>query len=136
MGKQVVVAKDAAEVEFDRFVEMMDLDVDPEGWDDEDKKSFVDCKRKIIGAIMDGRLVVDDNGQPVFTPSGKDAQPITFHEPTGASLIATDAKKQSHAAGKSMRFLADITQVPEVVFSKMASRDLKVCQSIVILFLA
>jgi hypothetical protein len=101
--------------------------------DAEDLKSFDEAKRRIIKAICSGRLVVDEKGQPVFTPTSGD--PITFHEWTGASLMAMDQKKKDQAIGKVYAAMADMTKQPAVRFAKMLGRDLKVCQAITGLFL-
>ena len=62
------VATEVAEQEFVRFIEAMDLDVDPKDWSDDDKKSYEDTKRKIIRAMERGDLVINDDGVPQFTP--------------------------------------------------------------------
>lgn len=135
-SNQPVVALEVAEQEFVRFTEAMDLDVDPRGMDDDDKATFVQARRRFIGAVMNGSLVVNDAGEPVFTPTqGEPRNAITFHEPTGASLIATDVKKEGHNTAKTVAFLADITHVEAKTFAQMANRDFRVCTSISALFL-
>lgn len=134
MEKQQVVAPEVAEAEFERFTEAMDLDVDPQGMDDEDKKGFIDCRRKVVNAIVEGRLVIDEKGQPVFTPS--EGGSITFREPRGSALMAMDSKKKGHDFSKLYATMAETTEQPITRFSKMANRDLKVCTAVMTLFLA
>lgn len=129
------VAPEVCETYFEQFVEAMDLDVDPVGMDDEDKTSFVNAKRVMIAAMMDGSLVINDDGEPVYTPKKGHTDPITFHEPTGASYMAMDSKKKGHDVGKVYATMADITRCPATRFAKMANRDVKVCQAIIALFL-
>jgi hypothetical protein len=130
------ITTEVAESEFDRFLEAMDIDVDPKGMDDEDKKSYQTARRRLVEAIEEGWLAVDEKGQPIVTPRvGDDAGPITFREPTGASYLAMDQKKKDHDQAKLVAVMADMTGQPPVRFSKMANRDLKLCQSIVALFL-
>lgn len=126
------VATEVAEHEFVRFCEAMDLDTEPKG-DDEDLRSYNETKRRIVDAICEGRLVVDEDGQPVFTPS--DGGSITFYEPEGSSLLAMDQKKSGHNVGKSFAVLAAMTKQPAMRFSKMKNRDLKICQAVMVLFL-
>ena len=39
---------------------------------------------------------VNEDGEPVFAPQRtNDAELLTFHEPTGASLMAVDRKKKN-----------------------------------------
>lgn len=134
-GNKECVSAEVAEAEFERFVEAMDLDVDPKGMDDEDRASFTSAKRRFVAAVQAGRLTVDEKGRPVFTPSMGTTDPITFNEPTGASLMAMDQKKRGHEIGKLFAAIADMTGQPVVRFSKMAKRDLNVCIAIGGLFL-
>ncbi len=130
------IAKEVAEQEFNRFVESMDLDVDPADMDEDDRKGFTQQKDRVIAAIQSGALVIKDSGEPVFTPQRtNDADAITFHEPTGASLMAMDRKKKTEDIGKLYAAMGDITKTHANVFSKMKMADLKVCMAITTLFL-
>ncbi|ARB06255.1 hypothetical protein SppYZU01_18 [Shewanella phage SppYZU01] len=130
------VAKEVAEQEFQRFVDAMDLDVDPADMDEDDKKGFQQQKDRVIAAIQSGALVVNDKGEPVYTPQRtKDADTITFHEPTGASLMAMDRKKKSEDIGKLYAAMGDMTGAHPSTFAKMKMADLKVCMAVTTLFL-
>lgn len=130
------VDKEVAENEFNRFVECMDLDVDPSGMDEDDKKGFFQQKDRIIAAIQSGALVIGDAGEPTYTPQRtRDTSPITFYEPTGASLMAMDRKKKSEDVAKLYSAMGDMTKTHASVFSKMKMADLKVCMAITTLFL-
>lgn len=130
------IAKEVADQEFNRFVESMDLDVDPADMDAEDKKGFDQQRDRVIAAIQSGALVINDSGEPVFTPQRtKDADVITFHEPTGASLMAMDRKKKTEDIGKLYAAMGEITKTHASTFSKMKMADLKVCMAITTLFL-
>lgn len=130
------VAKEVAEQEFARFVECMDLDVDTAGMDDDDRRGFAQQKDRIIAAIQSGALTVSDSGEPTFTPQRtKDADAITFYEPTGASLMAMDRKKKTEDIGKLYAAMGDMTRTHANTFSKMKMADLKVCMAIATLFL-
>lgn len=130
------IVKEVAEQEFNRFVEAMDLDVNPGDMDAEDKKGFEQQKDRIISAIQSGALVINDDGEPVFTPQRtNDAAAITFHEPTGASLMAMDRKKKTEDIGKLYASMGDITKTHASTFSRMKMPDLKVCMAITTLFL-
>ena len=131
-----MIANEVAENEFKRFVELMDLDIDVNTMDDEDKQNFEPLKKRIVNAIMNGSLTINDNGEPTYTPRrSKDAEPITFYEPTGASLMAMDRRKKNEDVGKMYAIMGDITKTHSNVFAKMKMADLKVCQSLVTLFL-
>lgn len=129
------IVKEVAEQEFDRFAEMMDLDFDESSMDEEDLKSFQQQKRRLVLAIQSGSLVIDEKGQPVFTPQRSDnLDPITFYEPTGASLTATDKRKKGEEMAKMFALMASATRTAPVTFSKMKMADFKVCQAIINLF--
>lgn len=131
------IASEVAEQEFNRFVDAMDLDVDPDGMDEEDLKGFETQKQRVIEAIKQGILVINDDGEPVFTPQRtQDIESITFYEPTGASLMAMDRRKKNEDMAKMYALMGSITKVHANTFAKMKMSDLKVCQAITILFLA
>jgi len=129
------VAAEVCEQEFTRFVEAMGLDVDQSGMDDDDKKSFVAAKRRLIGAMATGNLIIDDQGRATYQPAVGDTNPITFYSPTGATLMAMDQKKSGHDVAKMFAFMSDMTKEPTTRFAAMDNRDLKICQAITVLFL-
>ena len=131
-----IIGSDVAENEFLRFIETMDLDVDPDGMDDEDKSNLKDARRRIVRAISGGALVINEDGDPVYTPKvGADRNPITFYEPDGGSIMAMDTKKRGHDVAKLYATMADLTKTSVAKFTKMKQRDLSVCQAITVLFL-
>lgn len=128
---------ESAELEFDRFVDLMDLDVDMADMDDEDKKDFTLEKGKIVKALQRGSLVISDQGEPIYTPVRSDNKgAITFHEATGASLMAMDRKKKNADVTKMYATMADMTKEPIVRFANMKMFDVKICTAITTLFLA
>jgi hypothetical protein len=132
------ITKEVADQEFDRWVEAMGLarKLDPSTLNDEDKKSLADSKKVLIGAMLDGNLLVNDNGELVFQPKFGEGEPITFYEPTGASLMASDAVKMGAVVQKQFKVLADMTKTSVARFSSMKNRDLSVCLAISAFFLA
>jgi len=129
------IIKEMAEQEFDRFIEAMDIEADPLEMDDEDKEQFKKQKSLVVARIMAGNVIIDDAGQPVYTVKQGDGDPITFYEPTGASLMAMDRKKKAEDIGKLYATMADMTKQPIKRFAGMKYRDLKVCIAITSLFL-
>lgn len=127
------VALEVAQVEFDRFVECMDIDVDTKGMDSEDLTAFNKQKNRIIRAVQKGSLVFNDDGEAVYTPShprSKYSDPITFNERTGASLMAMDGKKKNQDVAKTYAVMADMCNVHPSVFAGLAGTDVKVCEAI------
>lgn len=128
---KVVLA--VAEAEFDRFVEMMDLDLDTNGMDAEDLTAFNKQKNKIVRAIEKGALVVNEEGEAVYTPQNrksKHQEAITFHERTGASLMAMDGKKKNHDVTKTYAVMGDMCKVHPNVFAGLVGIDVKICEAI------
>lgn len=129
------VATEVCEAEFLRFVDLMDLDIDPKGMDEEDRLSFENSKRVVIRAMETENLVVNDKGEFIYRPKSDDDSEITFHEPVGGTLMAQDAKREGHDVAKTFAVLAAMTGQPAKRFSGMPQRDLKVCSAILVLFL-
>lgn len=129
------VDKDTALAEFERFADAMDLDLEPAGMDEEDAKSFESQKRLIIRTMQKGDLVVNEAGEPEFTPSrSDDKKTITFYEPTGATMQAMDRRKASQDVSKTYAAMADMTKQDASRFSKLKYADLKVCLAVFTLY--
>lgn len=129
------ISTEVCEAELQRWWDAMDLVFDQSTWDNDDKKSFRSAHEIIIRAMQRGHLVIDEKGQPVYTPQSGNRTPVVFYEPTGASLMAMDQKKSGHDVGKGFMVAADMTKTSAQLFAKMANRDLKVCQAVIALFL-
>jgi hypothetical protein len=121
--------------EIARFAEAMDLDLDPKGMDDEDRKSLEVAKRRLVKALQGGQLVFDDKGQPIFTPTDEKAGAITFKEPRGSSLIAMDQRKKDHDVERIFTVMSEVTGKNRDAFANMSNRDIKVCLALMNLFL-
>ena len=133
-----MITQELAEQEFNRFVEAMDLDLDPSDMDAEDLAGFLKTKKRLIKAVMAGSLVFNDDGEAVYTPvnpKSKYQDPITFHERTGTSIMAMDGKKKGHDVAKMYAVMADLTRLPAVTFSGLVGVDIKVCESILLLLM-
>ena len=124
---------DVADAEFERFCELMDIDNDVTG---EDKQGFDKQRAVLLKALQSGLLVIDDNGEPEYSPVViKLEKPVHFYEPTGATYMVMDRKKDGHNIGKLHAMMADMTRQNPQVFAAMKQRDYRVCQAIVLLFL-
>lgn len=131
------VAREVAEDELKRFLTTMDLVVDESGLGEEDRSAHEKQLRVIVDAIMTGSLIIDDDGQPVYTPTvGIDRSPITFYEPDGGALMASDQHKKGQDMKRFFAMLAAMTRQPPVRFVKLKQRDLRVVQAIGVLFLS
>ncbi len=126
-----IVDREVALAEFDRFVEAMDLDVDMADMDSEDLTTFNKQKKRLITVLCNGSLVINENGEAVFAPSkSKIDGVLTFHERTGASLMAMDGVKKNHTVAMTYKVMADMTRTHPNTFAKLKGNDIKVCEAI------
>ena len=128
-----LVALEVAEAEFDRFVESMDLDLDTTKMDAEDLTAFSKQRSRIIKAMQKGSLLINEDGEAVYVPQhkrSKHKEAITFHERTGASLMAMDGKKKNHDVAKTYAVLADMCNVHPSVFAGLVGTDVKICEAL------
>tara|TARA_R100000808_G_C2155423_1_gene167857 strand:- start:5947 stop:6342 length:396 start_codon:yes stop_codon:yes gene_type:complete len=130
--KEVKVAKEQAELEFDNFCVNFDIDTDCR--DQEEQESFNDIKDVVVKAIMYGHLTFNENSEPIYVPHRSDCKPLTFREMDGASFMAGDKSQGNHQAMHAI--LADLTKTTSGTFAKMKNADLKVCRAILRLFMA
>lgn len=133
MNEENKISREVAEKDFDRFVEEMDLDLDTAQMDQEDLTAFNRQKSRLLRAIERGHLIINENGEAVFTPNNKRSkhtEAITFHERTGASLMAMDSKKKNHDVAKTYAVMADMCKVHQSVFAGLVGSDVKTCEAI------
>lgn len=132
MSEQVA-SLEVAESEFERFVDMMDLDLDTADMDVEDLTAFKKQKRRLLRSICAGNLAVNENGEAIYTPTNmrsKNKEPITFHERSGASLMAMDGKKKGNDVAKTYSVMAEMCKVHPSVFAGLVGNDIKVCEAL------
>ena len=131
--REYKLSKDIALDEFDRWLEAMDIDDDPEGMTDDDIRAFENQKRKLVEAIRRGALVINEDGLAVYTPQNeksKNQDPLTFNERTGASVMAMDRHKKNHDVAKTYAIMAGMCGVHQKVFAGMVGIDAKICEAI------
>lgn len=131
MAREVKVAREQAEQEFQSFLELMDIKFgDSTGEDKEDDER---TKSRIIDAVMYGDLVFNDQGEPIYTPwrsASKYKEPVTFHERTGEVILASDGKGKNALARQTFAMMAKLCNVEPKVFAGMAGTDIKVCEAL------
>jgi hypothetical protein len=130
------LGKDVAESDLLRFMASMRLVISMDGMDAEDRTQLELSKRRIINAIVDGRLVIDQDGVPIYTPrDSEDKSQIRFPRPKGADFMQADLIKKNHDITKSFAIMAASTHESVARYAAMESTDLFVCQSIVGLYM-
>lgn len=126
---------ETAEAEWERFIDENDLFLDPELMDPEEFTAFRKQKNLIIRALVDGHLVIDEEGRPTYTPQNPKSRthdPITFNERTGATVMSGDNKKPQQVAARGYAAMADMTGQPAKVFAGLVGRDIKTCEALFI----
>ena len=124
------VDREPAENDFYRWANDMDLDISPKNSDEKD--SIADHKETIVDAIMKGHLVINDNGEAVYTPyKSEDKEKVTFYEPDGSCFAKARIRENPLATMYGM--MANITKESSAKFMSMRMADLRVCESIFML---
>jgi len=139
MSDDILIDSETAENEFQRFVDMMGLDVDEDHMDKDDLKSFHKLKRRILVYIQRGHVVVNETGEIEFRKFPRspkiEASSLVFHEPGGDAFMSMDSKEDGHNVAKMHAIMATMTKRPAAMFSNVVGMDYKVMQAIVTLFL-
>lgn len=126
-----ILDREVALEEFERFLDAMDIYVEPGELDAEDLAAFNKQKSRIVRALENGSLVINDKGEAEYTPQRTSgAETIVFHERTGASLMAMDGKKKGHDVAKTYAVMADMCRVHPSTFAKLVGVDGKVCEAL------
>lgn len=135
--KEEKVAREMAELEFDRFASAWRLDTEVETMDDEDAEDFLNAKRRIVLAIIRGDASVNDDGDIIynlFEPVGVLEQ-VTMKRPRGMAWKHTDKSKEGKLVGKTNHLIAaGINQLP-MILTKMDGIDYKFMLAVYNLFL-
>jgi hypothetical protein len=127
---QDLVGDDVCEHELARFADAYDLDLNPT--DADDKKKLDDSKAILIRAMKRGRLVIDADGNPVYTATGGEV--FKFKQWTGATLMNAQGVSDTHQVTKLHRMLAEVTGRDATAFAKLAGPEYRVVTTLFTLF--
>lgn len=130
---KIEVDEKTVDREFERWVDMNDLDLGNEGLDENEARDNEKDILRIKRCIRNEKIAIDENGLLQFSP--KDGDIIVFYEPTGVDLAAMDRRKKDHDVSKMFATLGSVTKTSANRFQKMPMSDLKVCMSVITLFL-
>lgn len=139
MGKPIEYKLDeqTATAELERLADIMDLDLGvDESLDEKDRKQAKQSLDTIIKSIRKGDSLITDDGELVFTPARSNGVgAITFQEPTGATLLASDKFSDKQKLHKMYAMIAEMTGVEPATFSRLKKSDLNVVMAVGGLFL-
>ena len=128
-------AVDVAEGEFDRFLQSRDIEIDDAELSDDDKADFEKNRKVLVRAITQGHLEITEDGDPKLIlkqPVGSISE-FTFHEPTGATYLSMDAAKKEAEMSRMFNLMAELAKVHPAQLSKVAQRDFKIVQALIIM---
>lgn len=133
------VDEETAIIEFDRFIEIWEIDGDTAAMDEESREGFEDHKRKLVRGIMRGAILIDGEGLVTIRlkhTTQLELESITLKIPTGEALLRWDKYKDRQNVHKLNALLGAMCGQPPVIFAKMDARDLKPAMAVATLFLA
>lgn len=137
METLVPVDEQTAREEFERFAELMDLDLSTDDMSEDDKRSLDRQKKVVIEAIKTGHVTVDEEGQPTVhlkCPTEK-LKTVTLYEPTGSTFLVRDTKKANQEVSKMFSMLQDMAHLKPGDLAPLKNRDMRVIQAFGALFL-
>ena len=131
------ISQEMAEAEFDRFVEMMDLELDPADMNDNEKSEMLDASKRVKRAIQRGSLIINDDGEAIYTPQRTESKnPFHFRELDGHALLASDKRKESARVSQGFTMMGQMCKCSPNFFANLKGVDLKVTQAIFVLLTA
>lgn len=138
------IDKETAKLEFEKFTDDWEIDVDFSELDKEDKKGYLTQKKNFVNAVRKGRLkyITKENGDEIleYTFSNKSkthhGEIVEIRIPEGSDYMVMDDYKEDENTKKTYAVFASMTKKPKGYYSNISAIDIKAIQSIVVLFLA
>jgi hypothetical protein len=124
---------DVAEADFDRMCDAYGITRDLEVMEPDERLEFAELKKRFAREIQRGRVVLDAEGLASVHIAGR--EPIRFHRPTGAVLIAMGEKDDGGPA-RLNRALQAMTKSAPGTFTALLVRDFNLCAGLAGLFLS
>ena len=134
------ISKEMAEEEFKNWCEAVDLDCEESDMNEEDLKSFLPHKNRIIKAIQKGVAVID--GENIeYTLSEKAVEGlagkvITIPRPSAKLFSGLDGFKENQNIRRTQSAMSALCGLDIGVFTKMEVPDWKFFNAVCMLFLA
>ncbi len=133
------LSPEVAAQEFDRFVELWDIDGEVESMDEDSRDGFEDHKRRLCRGLRRGTITLDEEGSVTIQlrwPTLESITEVVCKPPGGGAMLAWDKYKDRQQVHKLNAFLGSMTGQSPAIFARMDGRDLKSVQAIALLFLA
>jgi hypothetical protein len=127
------IAREVAETEFERMCTAHRIEHDAER-DEAEQKEWNDMKAPLVRMLMRGSLIIAENGNPTYTPSG--GAGLTFHQATGATWIALETYAGAKNMSNMIAAMAELTHTDRASLSKLDAADFQACLKVTGLFLS
>lgn len=118
------ISKEMAEVEFARLCKFARVRLDRPR-NKNDKADVEDMKDTLIADLMEGRIVVDDEGKPTVITESEDLPKISFtHRPLGTIFRAMDREKNGQDNAKTIAAVAESVHIAPDRLRALEAADL------------
>lgn len=135
----VTMDLEAAEREFDRFVEDWDIDGEVDDtWTQEDREAFEEQKRRLVRRIGKGWIVIGDDSSVTIKlrhSDDIDLSEVVLRVPKGNAYVKLDIFKERENVKRMTSMLGSMSGQNPVMFAKMDARDLKPALAVATLFI-
>lgn len=136
--KEIKVAKEEAEEEFNEWCEANGVEYDDTQMDSSEQAQFKVFRHSVVRAVMNGSLVFDGPDAKYtiskLSPAGFAGNEITFHN--SAMLYRESMKNHKDDWDRVVAIYAAATGKEIGFFSKISSADFKVVSAVSSLFLS
>ena len=136
---EIKIERKTAEIEFNDFCEMWDIDNDVSIMSEEDKEGFEKQKNTIIKAIMQGRLTINKEDRTlnyiVSEFSEKSGEELKIRRLKGADYMSMDNYKEKENVHKMYSVIGNMIGRDPKFISNLDGADSKLLQAIMILFI-
>lgn len=127
------IAVDVCEKQFEALCLKRRIETDVKHMGKIEAVLFESRKRTVLRAMARGELVINNDGNPQFTPPTEPGAtplpPIIFYKPTGATLMAQDGFPQNHDVARAAAVATELTKSAPGALSKLESVDFElVCE--------
>ena len=117
------VSNEVAEQDFQRFADMARLKLDRVRNENE-RRDLGEDRQYFIEEVMDGRIVVDENGYPTVLTESEELPEVKFtRRPRVTGLRAMDKCKKENENGKMIAMMADTLGIAPAKFNTLDTVD-------------
>ena len=117
--------RELAQEDFNRFMEMWDIDTDRDFMDADTVKNFDEIERQVIREIMRGRFIVRDDDAVFKLKEGSfdNLSEVTLTAPRFGALVKTDQHKAGQDIKKMNELISALTGQPPATIAKLTFAD-------------